>query len=62
MAPLRGPGKAPKKFLRRHRRKGVFGARRNSGLGGITFMRHLNFFLAALIKARTVGGKGAAGA
>ncbi len=30
-------------------------------LGGISYMRHLNFFLAALIKARTVGGKGAAG-
>ena len=35
MAPLRGFGKAPKKFLRRHRRKGVFGARRNMEGGSV---------------------------
>ena len=35
MAPLRGFGKAPKKFLRRFRRKGVFGVRRNLEGGSV---------------------------
>ncbi len=49
MAPLSGLGEAPKKFLRRNRRKGVFGARRNTVLGGFCFMRKLKFFLAAAL-------------